>query len=697
MSLFAASQFHNPTAQGAAFSAVIVVRLVPSLILGPIAGVFADRWDRRITMAVCDVLRFLLFASVPLVALWTGDGLKAASWTAIATFCIEAVGMMWMPAKEAAVPNLLPRSKLEAANQLTLVTTYGLSPVIAAGVMSLLSTQWMAVPLASLGGWAQPAAIGIYLNAVTFMAAAIVVFFGIPEISVRKIEPGQAPGDKPHGLWRDFAEGWRHMSGNKMVRGLVLGILGAFAGAGVIIGSGQFYARSLSGGDAAFTLLFATVFIGLGVGIVAGPGAVGELSRRRWFGMSIVLAGIGLGIDAVAPHLAVAVAGTLIVGAGAGMAFLSGITLLGREVTDTVRGRMFAFISTSARVVLMVAVSVSSVIGGFGAARTLDLGIVSLDLSFSRILLLVAAVLAALSGWIAFRYMDDKPGVPILADLWSSMRGRPLTTEAPAGGFFVAFEGGEGGGKSTQAVKLAAWLRLRGHQVVLTREPGATELGMRIRSLLLDPSSGTSPSPRTEALLYAADRAQHVSKVVRPALEKGDVVITDRYIDSSLAYQGSGRDLPSDEVAWLSSWATGGLRADLVVLLDIDPRVGLVRATGGTDGDRLEQESLRFHEAVRDKFRDLAAADPSRYLVVDATDDPERIARQVTERVESMLPAPRKNTEDDTAAGYGVDADALPPEAPEPDAPTPDADAEPQGPDGNDGQVQFSTGRATPS
>lgn len=138
MSLFAASQFDNTTAQGAAFSLVIVVRLIPSLLLGPLAGVFADRWDRRITMAVCDTLRFALFASVPLVAMWTGVGVKAAGWTAIATFLIEAVGMMWMPAKEAAVPNLLPRSRLEAANQLTLVTTYGFAPVIAAGVMSVL-------------------------------------------------------------------------------------------------------------------------------------------------------------------------------------------------------------------------------------------------------------------------------------------------------------------------------------------------------------------------------------------------------------------------------------------------------------------------------------------------------------------------------------------------------------------------------
>ena len=637
--LFASGQFDNATAQGAAFSIVIVVRLFPSLVLGPLAGVFADRWDRRITMAVCDFLRFGLFASIPLVALWTGTGLGAAGWTTIATFLIEAVGMIWMPAKEASVPNLLPRARLETANQLTLITTYGVTPVLAAGVMSLLEAHWMTAPLDALGDWAQPAALGLYLNAVTFGVAGLVVLFAIPEISERRIDPDQAPPAAGHpSLFRDFADGWRHMGSDKMVRGLVLGILGAFAGAGVIIGSGQFYAQSLGGGEATFTVLFATVFIGLGVGIAVGPVIIGQLSRRRWFGMSIVVAGIGLVLDTVAPALWPAVLGTLIVGAGAGMAFLAGITLLGREIEDSLRGRMFAFISTGARVVLMVTVALAGVVGGFGSARQIDLGPLTVDLSFSRLLLGVAAVLSVVSGVVSFRQMDDKPGVPVLRDLWSSMRGRPLTLGSTTKGHFVVFEGGEGSGKSTQAVKLAAWLRLRGHEVMLTREPGATELGTRIRSLLLDPQSGTSPSPRTEALLYAADRAQHVAKVVRPALDSGAVVISDRYVDSSLAYQGSGRSLPDDEVAWLSNWATDGLKPDLVVLLDIDPRVGLARATGDTDGDRLEQESVTFHEAVRYKFRDIAAEDPARYLVLDATEDAEVIADKVAERVAMLLP-----------------------------------------------------------
>jgi dTMP kinase len=321
------------------------------------------------------------------------------------------------------------------------------------------------------------------------------------------------------------------------------------------------------------------------------------------------------------------------------MAFLAGITLLQRETEDEIRGRMFAFIAVSARVILMLAMTISAPLAGWQAARQLDLGVTEVQVSMSRILLFVAAALVVWLGITAFKSMDDKPGVPVLADLWSSLRGRPLSaTEPVAGsGFFVVFEGGEGAGKSTQAVKLAAWLKLRSYEAVLTREPGATDIGMRIRSLVLDSGGDSAPGPRAEALLYAADRAQHVDKVIRPALERGAVVISDRYIDSSIAYQGSGRALGKDEIAWVSAWATGGLKPDLTVLLDVDPAAGLLRAKAGGIGDRLEQEELEFHEKVRDTFLQLAAAEPSRYLVVPAGGSPDEIAAAVREAVAERL------------------------------------------------------------
>ncbi|MCC3762534.1 dTMP kinase [Glycomyces sp. TRM65418] len=630
---FAQSLFDDPAAKGAAFSATIVLRLLPSLLLGPVAGVFADRFDRRKTMAACDIARFLLIGSVPTVYLITDSTAFTVAWLAVAQLCIEGAVLIWSPAKEAAVPNLLPPEKYEAANQLSLATTYGLAPPLAFAVLAVLergSNVW-----SNLGSWAEPMVIALYLTAAMFAILAVTVYFFIPQISGRY---GQFAA-KTTSVWHDFVEGWSYMRSAERVRGLIVGMLGAFSGAGVLIGVGTVYASTLGAGDAAFYTLAVFLFLGLGAGIAFGPKLIGELSRLRWFGMSIVLAGAGLALDAVAPHMVFAAFGSVVIGLGAGMAFLAGITLLQRETEDEIRGRMFAFIAVAARVILMLAMTISAPLAGWHAARQLDLGFTKVEVSMSRILLFVAAALVVWLGVTAFKSMDDKPGVPVLADLWSSLRGRPLTAPDPVAGsgFFVVFEGGEGAGKSTQAVKLAAWLKLRNYEAVLTREPGATDIGMRIRSLVLDSGGDSAPGPRAEALLYAADRAQHVEKVVRPALERGAVVVSDRYIDSSIAYQGSGRSLGKDDIAWVSTWATGGLKPDLTVLLDVDPEAGLRRAKAGGDGDRLEQEELEFHEKVRETFLHLAAAEPNRYLVVPAGGTPDEIAAQVRDAVAERL------------------------------------------------------------
>ncbi len=204
-----------------------------------------------------------------------------------------------------------------------------------------------------------------------------------------------------------------------------------------------------------------------------------------------------------------------------------------------------------------------------------------------------------------------------------------------ATGLFVAFEGGEGAGKSTQVGVAACWLRGRGRTVRETREPGATPAGQRIREIVLDP--GSALVPLAEALLYAADRAHHVATVVRPNLAAGHVVLTDRYIDSTLAYQGAGRALGDDQLAALVDLATGGLRPDLTILLDVDPAVGLTRAAGRRHLDRIEGESLDFHERVRAGFLSLASAAPDRYLVLAADDAVDETAAAVRRRLATML------------------------------------------------------------
>jgi dTMP kinase len=248
--------------------------------------------------------------------------------------------------------------------------------------------------------------------------------------------------------------------------------------------------------------------------------------------------------------------------------------------------------------------------------------------------------------------MDDRKGAPLRVDLSSLFRSnnkKPDTHAASNGvheaspperqlpGLFLALEGGEGAGKSTQARLLAIWLRDQGFDVVTTHEPGATKIGMRLRALLLD-TAHTGLAPRAEALMYAADRAEHVQAVILPALERGSVVVTDRYVDSSLAYQGAGRQLPVAEIAELNRWATGGLMPDLTILLDVPPVTGLGRRL--SSADRLEAEPVEFHQRVRGGFLNLAAAEPARYLVLEADRPETDVSRDIQQRVREMLPDP---------------------------------------------------------
>ncbi len=209
-----------------------------------------------------------------------------------------------------------------------------------------------------------------------------------------------------------------------------------------------------------------------------------------------------------------------------------------------------------------------------------------------------------------------------------------MTTHAAP--LFIALEGGDGSGKTTQARLLGEWLEGRGREVVLTREPGGTDLGRTLRREVLH---GEDLDPRTEALLYAADRAHHVHTLVRPALARGAVVVTDRYIDSSVAYQGAGRRLGHEEIRELSMWATGGLLPDLTVVLDVDAATAAARRSG--DPDRLEREPHAFHEAVRAVFLALATAEPDRYAVVDATLPPQDVHRAVVAGLSALLGAGR--------------------------------------------------------
>lgn len=626
---------HGYQAQNYALGGVLVVKLLPAIILGPLAGAFADRFDRRRTMVVSDALRFLLFISIPLAHLVV-DVDKTLAWLLIASFLIECVSLFWMPAKDASVPNLVRRDQIESANQLSLITTYGVTPVLAAGLFSLLSliTNVLARHFAFFE--AQPVNLALYFNAGTFLFGAIVVYF-IREISGHRA--GRAADEQP-GLMFLVREGASFIRNSRLIGGLIIGLVGAFVAAGAVIGAGKIFVTSLGGGNAAYGVLFGAVFVGLGTGMGFGPRLAGDLSRRRLFGVSLIFAALCLMLTSVMPQVALATVLVVGIGFGAGVAYLAGMTLLGTEVDDEMRGRVFALLQSLIRVVLILALATVPFAVAQVGKKTVTIGHVHYTVDGTRIVLMVGGILCLAAGLLAYRKLDDREQVAMWPDVKASLRrDSGARRRMRTGGIFIAFEGGEGSGKSTQIKLLAASLAASGRSVITTHEPGATEVGKRIRDLVLHHSEPLSP--RAEALLFAADRAHHVDTVIRPGLEHGGIVLTDRYVDSSVAYQGIGRGLPVDEIRRMSRWATGGLRPDLTILLDVPAEVGLARAGDRGAADKLEGESLIFHQRVRQAFRVMAESAPRYYCVIDAQLDSAAIAAEIRSAVDALL-TPRR-------------------------------------------------------
>ncbi|MGI5493337.1 dTMP kinase [Microtetraspora malaysiensis] len=619
--LTAASGFQTQTL---AVGGVFVAKMLPAILLGPLAGAVADRFDRRLTMVGADVARFAVVASIPLVGSY--------QWVIIASFLVECANLFWVPAKDATVPNLVPKERLEEANRLNLLVTYGTAPV-AAALFAVLSAVVGMISAAAPGFGARPTDLALAVNALAYLVSAALIF------TLREIPKGHTLRVSTPPVLRQVIEGWRFVGRERVVRGLVIGMLGAFAAGGAVVGVAKAYVSALGGGDAGYGAVFCAVFLGMGAGMFFGPRLLGALSRRRMFGVAIVLAGVTLAAIALIHNLALVVVLTVVLGACAGTAWIIGYTLIGLEVEDGLRGRTFSFLQSLARVTLLLVLAVASALAGLFGAHVLVIGDMTYRFDGTNLVLLLGALLAVVVGALALRHMDDRPGVPIGADLFAALRGERFTVEdeEPRAGLFVAFEGGEGSGKTTQSRLLAIWLRDQGFDVVQTREPGSTKIGMRLRAILLD-AAHQGLSARSEALLYAADRAEHVEKVISPALQRGSTVVCDRYVDSSLAYQGAGRALDPDDVARVNAWATGGLVPDLTVLIDVPPSVGLRRMA--SPADRIESEPMEFHERVRHEFRALAAAAPDRYLVVDGTLPQDEISRIIQDRVREVLPDP---------------------------------------------------------
>ncbi len=600
-----------------AIAGVFIARLLPAVFLGPIAGVIADRFDRRKLMVIADILRGLLYVSIALF--------QNYYWLYAATILVECITLFWSPAKEASVPNLVPKEKLESANQVSLLAAYGTAP-IAAGLFSLLAliTGALTAIFPFLNG--NTTDVALYINAISFFYTAWIVF------GMEEIPKGAASSKGNDNIAKSLLEGWRSVSQSKIVRGLIVGMVGAFMAAGAVIGLARTFVSDLGGGDAAYGVLFGSVFTGLAAGIAFGPRILSQFSRRRLFGASLATAGFFLVGLALINNLVIAILITLILGAFSGISWVTGFTMLGMEVENEVRGRTFAFVQSLIRVVLVAVLAIAPLIAAAVGQHTYKFENTQVQYNGAAITILIAGILAGLIGIVSYRQMRDRPGVSLMSDIAAALRGDlGAAISGHAKGVFISFEGGEGSGKSTQSKLLKEFFESEGKTVVLTREPGGTKLGKELRDILLHTHDDVSP--RAEALLYAADRAHHVETVIRPALDRGEIVITDRYLDSSIAYQGAGRVLSPGEVGRISRWATESLTPTLTIIIDLPAEIGIKRLKSK---DRLERESLAFHERVRQEFLSLALLDPERYLVVDGRLSVEELNATIIARVSEL-------------------------------------------------------------
>ncbi|HVM11082.1 MAG TPA: dTMP kinase [Actinomycetota bacterium] len=600
-----------------AVSGVMLARLLPSIVFGPFAGVLVDRFDRRKLMVISDISRGVMYASLPFL------GTLPAIY--LLSFAIECFSLLWAPARDASVPNLVPRRQLANANTLGLATTYGTLPL---GGVVFTSLTGLAAALGTTIGFLgeRPEALAFWLDGLTFGFSA----YMISRIPMRGSRPAATGKLGANGAVASFGEGIRYLRGHRFVRAMTIGIVLAFIGVGSVMGLGPVFARrTLGAGPSGWGVLITAVGIGLGIGMASLGWLQRFVSKHVLFPSAMVATAATGTILALMPSLTPAAVMTVVVGATAGVTWVTGYTLLHENISDEMRGRTFATLTVLSRLGLFVSLAGFPALAGALGDRQIEIGGRDFVLVGTRLALLVGAVIVLMGGILSRRGLLRAR----LARLRPLVL-RPRLRKVERRGAFVVFEGVEGAGKGTQIRMARDFLMSRGIEVLVTREPGGTDLGERVREAVLD----TSPSgvdPRAETLLFAASRAQHVASVIRPALESGSVVICDRYIDSSLAYQGAGRGLGEQDVLSLNAWATQGLFPDLVILLDVDVEEGLARA--GRDRDRIEAEDLSFHAKVAEAYLHIAEEHPERFVVIDASRSPQEVHEKVCEALLRFL------------------------------------------------------------
>ncbi|MGY1830828.1 bifunctional MFS transporter/dTMP kinase [Geodermatophilus sp. SYSU D01180] len=586
--------------QGAAISGVILTRLLPDLLLGPIAGALADRLDRRTTVVVGDLLACSLYLSIAFS--------YELTWLYVAQFLVEAVGLFTNPAKQAIWVAIVPRERLAVANQVSLFSVYGAVPV-ASLLFALLSTVARVFPGSGGAADARTAiVVALLFNSASFALSATTVF-----LSRRLIPRTPVDRQSSSNVFSLVVEGVSFLRGQPLMRALYVGVIGAFGAGGLIIGVAQLYIATLDAGAAGYGVVFGIVFTGLALGMLVGPRILPTIPRRSLFARSIGLAGIALLAMSLLQDFVLATMAAFLVGLFAGISWIIGYTLIGFEVEDRLRGRVFAFVVSSVRIVLLLSVAVGPGLAGLLGSHDLRVGELMLSLTGPGLTLMIGGVLALLVSAYAVRQVvpRGRPGTrprDVFRLLWGSSD--ILSASASGTGLFVVVEGADRDLTRRYTAELAQVLRDWGCPVVATHEPSDTGLGRQVRTLLYPPApevagatdgEGHPVAAYTAALLAAADRAEHVATVIRPALQRREVVVCNHYVDTSIAFHGAGQGLDADRIFRTSLWATRGLLPDLTVVVDTPVTAG----PAGADAD-----------AVRAAFLAQADAAPDRYLVV---------------------------------------------------------------------------------
>ncbi|MGI8418394.1 MAG: MFS transporter [Nakamurella sp.] len=644
--------------QGTAVSAVLVTRLLPDLIFGPIAGSLVDRFDRRTIAISCDLVACVLY-----VVIAFGHNLTVLL---VGQFLVEAVGLFSTPAKQAMWVNIVPRERLAVANQLNYVSIYGMVPV-AAVIFALLSTvsqffvsrpEEVIHSTGLISGNASSTAITIALvfNAATFAVTSSVLYF-----SRRMIPSFVGERSTTRSVFSLIREGISFVKNSSVMRALYLGILGAFGAGGLVAGVAQSYVATLGAGNAGYGILFGSVFTGLALGMLVGPKVLPAVPRRVVFTVCVGLAGAMLLLMSLVPDFVGAVITAAAMGLAAGVAWITGFTMIGHEVSDQLRGRVFAFVMSSVRLTLLGAIAVGPVLAGAVGGHTVTIGAFVFAVSGPGIVLAIGGLVAIVVSLIAGRQVGG-----MRAGIVSRMvhRRRLLAEHHDRPGVLIAVEGCDRAANAVVAEAVSGRLESDGWRTVLERG---------------DSWPASSYSSLATALRATADLADTLQARVEPELSTGGVVIYQDYLDSVVVRFGAQGGLDEERLLRVGTWVTRGAWPDLTILVDPgsaavdeeppDPEVPgtleiAIQEANAEEADSVEADAAEVAADDPDAaeteaahggsvlasvtgvdpeqaFRERAASAPERYLRIPPLTGQQRSAdelpQEVMERIASVL------------------------------------------------------------